>query len=324
MTFEPQLEPQLEPELLGLAPDGPRVVAIGGGHGLAQALVGIQSYASRIDAVVSVADDGGSSGRLAEPLGIPPPGDIRRCLLALTPEPSIWGELLGYRFDRADIAGHSLGNMMLAALADIAGGFGNALQLCGELLGTNGQVLPVSEQLLELCAQTDSGWVRGQVAVENHDGPITRLEVTPAGAHVNPAVLDAVVGADQIVLAPGSLYTSLLANLVVPGLVEAINRSSASLVYVMNLVTQQAETIGMDGYDHVLALSGVGGLNVRGVVLTESGSVRVAEGLDRVSISEAEFDGWTVVGAELVDHEASWPQHDPFKLGAALARLMGV
>lgn len=320
MTFEPQVEEQL----LGLSVDGPRVVAIGGGHGLAQTLVAAQAYASKIDAVVSVADDGGSSGRLAAPLGIPPPGDIRRCLLALAPEPSIWGELLGYRFDGADIAGHSLGNMMLAALSDIAGGFVNALHLCGDLLGANGRVLPVSEQLLELCAETEIGWVRGQVAVEHHVGPITKLEVAPNSALVNPAALDAVLAADQIILAPGSLYTSLLANLVVPGFVEALNRATANIVFVMNLVTQKSETLGMSGPDHLAALSAVGGLTARGSVLTETGSIRVPDGLDRVTLDESDADGWSVVHADLVDRDADWPQHDPLKLGAALAQLTGV
>ena len=321
MTLEP--EAQTETELMGLVPDGPRVVAVGGGHGLAQLLVGIQAYASKIDAVVTVADDGGSSGRLAAPLGIPSPGDIRRCLLALAPEPSIWGQLLDHRFDRGDISGHSLGNMMLAALADIAGGFVNALNLCADLLGANGRVHPVSEELLELCAITDDGLVTGQVAVANHRGEIIQLEVQPASAHVNPAVLDAIVDADQIILAPGSLFTSLLPNLVVPGVVEAINRSAAQLVYVINLVTQDAETLGMSGADHLSALRSVGGLDVAGKVLVHSGPVRVPDGLEEVVVQGTNLDGWEVVSADIHDHEAVWPQHDPIRLGVELAKLMG-
>ena len=322
MTPEP--EAQTEMELLGLAADGPKVVAIGGGHGLAQALIAVQGYAGQIDAVVTVADDGGSSGRLAGPLGIPPPGDIRRALLALSPEPSIWGELIGYRFEGGDIAGHSLGNMMLAALSDIAGGFVHALNLCGDMLGANGRVHPVSEELLELWAETDEGLVSGQVAIATAPGTIQRLEVRPASAHVNPAVLDAIVEADQIVLAPGSLFTSLISNLVVPGVAEAINLSTAQVVYVMNLVTQNAETLGLDASAHIAALRDVGGLEVVGSVLAHAGPVRVPEGLTQVSVGWAGLHGWQVVAGDLCDEEAEWPQHDSIKLGFELARLMGV
>lgn len=316
-------EAQTEMELLGLSADGPKVVAIGGGHGLSQALIAIQGYAGQIDAVVTVADDGGSSGRLAGPLGIPSPGDIRRCLLALSPEPSIWGELLAYRFEDGDIAGHSLGNMMLAALSDIAGGFVHALNLCGDLLGANGRVHPVSEELLELWAETDAGPVSGQVAIATALGRIQRLEVRPHSAHVNPAVLDAIVEADQIVLAPGSLFTSLISNLVVPGVAEAVNRSAAPIVYVLNLVTQNAETLGFGAADHVAALRSVGGLDVVGSVLAHNGPVRVPEGLAQLPFGEADLHGWNVVSADLCDQEAEWPQHDSIKLGFELERLIG-
>ncbi len=321
MTFEP--EAQTEMQLLGLTAGGPKVVAIGGGHGLAQALIAIQAYASQIDAVVTVADDGGSSGRLAGPLGIPPPGDIRRCLLALSPEPSIWGELLGYRFDSGDIAGHSLGNLMLAALSDIAGGFVHALNLCGELLGANGRVHPVSEEPLELWADTDRGPVSGQVAIATAPGTIRRIEVRPGSAHVNPAVLDAIVDADQIVLAPGSLFTSLISNLVVPGVAEAINRSTAQIVFVLNLVTQNAETLGLDAAAHVAALRKVGGLEVTGSVLAHTGPIRVPLGLAQVTADESSIEGWDVVACDLCDQAAEWPQHDSIKLGFELAQLIG-
>lgn len=322
MTMDP--EAQTEMEVLGLAADGPRVVAIGGGHGLSQALVAVQGYAGQIDAVVTVADDGGSSGRLAGPLGIPPPGDIRRALLALSPEPSIWGELLGYRFEDGDIAGHSLGNMMLAALSDIAGGFVHALNLCGDMLGANGRVHPVSEELLELWADTDEGLVSGQVAIATAPATIRRLEVRPVSAHVNPAVLDAIVEADQIVLAPGSLFTSLISNLVVPGVAEAINRSTAQVVYVMNLVTQNAETLGFDAGAHIAALRDVGGLEVVGPVLAHAGPVRVPEGLTQVTVDRTDLHGWQVVVGDLCDQGAERPQHDSIKLGFELAKLMGV
>lgn len=319
--MEPVVAPQ--PQLLGLDADGPRVVAIGGGHGLAQILMGVQSYAGQIDAVVAVSDDGGSSGRLAEPLGIPAPGDIRRCLLALTREPSVWAELLSYRFDRSDIAGHSLGNMIMAALTDIAGSFETALRLCSDLLGTNGQVHPVSVERLRLAAMKDTGYVIGQVAVSTTPGTIEHLELLPATACVNPAVLDSIVAADQIVLAPGSLFTSVISNLVVPGVAEAINRSGAPIVYVMNLVTQDAETLGMDAVAHVEALETVGGLTRSGTVLASRGPVRVPPGLEAVTVNGASVADWQVVHGDLCDDRAGWPQHDAMAVGESLGQMIG-
>ncbi|MDH3306177.1 MAG: uridine diphosphate-N-acetylglucosamine-binding protein YvcK [Acidimicrobiia bacterium] len=311
----------LQPFLLDS--DGPAVVAIGGGHGLAQILQACQSYAGRIDAIVSVADNGGSSGRLSPALDIPPPGDLRKCLLALSPEPSVWAELVDFRFGRGDIAGHSLGNLMLAALADLTGDFISALDLCGEMLGAVGQVHPVALGSMQLAATIEGREVSGQVAVAESHGHIDRLSVVPSTIPTNRTALSAISAADQIVLAPGSLYTSLLSALVVAGVAEALDRARGSLVHVLNLVTQHAETLGMSGHDHVDALVDLSGLTRTGTILAHDGPLSVPEGLDRVDVEEPEWRGWSIARADVIDRHADWPQHDAIRLGTALKKLAG-
>ena len=186
-------ETALESELLNLTADGPRVVAIGGGHGLAQALEAALSYASHVTAVVTVGDDGGSSGRLTSTLEIPPPGDIRKCLLALSPEPTVFRELFGYRFDSTDVAGHSLGNLMLAALTGLLGDdFEAAVRVASGMLGTVGQVIPVARKSLHLQAVVDGALVDGQAAITKSRGNLSELRLVPADEPANPHAIEAV------------------------------------------------------------------------------------------------------------------------------------
>jgi|FLYL01.1.fsa_nt_gi uncharacterized cofD-like protein len=323
------VEPAVELDPFLLDPAGPRVVAIGGGHGLSVTLKAVQMYASEITAVVSVADDGGSSGRLTAGLGIPPPGDIRRCLLALTPEPSVWSELFAYRFgdpdpDQArDVEGHSLGNLILAALTDLAGDFASAVRRAGELLGAVGTVIPAATQPIRLSAVIDGRTVEGQVAVARARGRIERLLLGPDDISAHPAALEAISRADQIVLGPGSLFTSILAALRVPGIAEAVEASPGELVFVLNLVTQDGETLGLSGADHLVALADHGHLRRTGTVLVHQGELRVPDGLEPVGVDELDAAslGWKAVYADVADHEAEWPAHHPAKLGKTLAAL---
>ena len=319
----PRLEAQVEQQLLGLAGEGPSVVAIGGGHGLAQLLHAVRDYAGHIAAVVNVADDGGSSGRLIQDLPMPPPGDVRRALLALTPEPSVVAELFAYRFDESDVAGHSLGNLLLAALADITGDFPRALDVAADLLRCVGRVLPASSQRLRLEAIVDGERVRGQVAVATAPGTIERIELLPEDAPGVPAAAAAIRQADQVLLAPGSLYTSLIAALRAPGIAEAVEETAGDVIWVMNLVTQEHETAGMSGLDHVAALSEVGGIRRTGTMLLNDGPFEVPEVVDPITIDviEAMEWGWSLCSADLVDREATWPQHHPIRLGRALSDL---
>lgn len=317
------VEPELELEALIGDNQGPSVVCIGGGHGLAQALIAVQRYAGSVQAVVTVADDGGSSGRLAPALEIPPPGDIRRCMLALTPDHSVWRQLFEYRFDESDVGGHSLGNLIIAALADLEGDFEAALRASERLLESVGSVIPSACERLHLMAKIDGAEVEGQAAISRATGHVDSISVWPASVSVNPRAATAVAAADQIVLGPGSLYTSVIASLLVPGLVDAINASHATLVFVGNLITQDAETLGMDGADHLDALLAMTGVRPPSAIVAESGDVAVNDPLEPVRFDPEVLAtyGVDVVLGDLTDRLALWPQHDPAGLGTALAKL---
>jgi uncharacterized cofD-like protein len=316
LLVDPLLE-ELEAEF-----DGLQVAAIGGGHGLSAALRAIMDYADAITAIVSVADDGGSSGRLAPALEIPPPGDIRRALLALADQPSLWRSLVEYRYGNGDVDGHSLGNLILAAMADLGGDFVDAVDTLGRLLGARGSVVPVAPVRLELEADVDGEEVRGQVAIARSRGMITDVRVRPEVAATRRA-LEAVAAADQVVLGPGSLFTSLIAPLKVPGVAEAVSESTGRLVFICNLTTQDGETIGMTGLEHLEALVGIAGVRSPDVVVVHEGALEVPPGLQPVSISDADVgaSGIELVRGEIARSGGEWPEHDPARLGAVLRRL---
>jgi len=317
LLAEPLLE-ELPPEESGC-----RVVAVGGGHGLAQALAAVQSYAGEITAIVSVADDGGSSGRLAPVLGIPPPGDCRRALLALSPDPSPWRDAMCHRFPAGDVAGHSLGNLVLAALASGGEGLEQALATLGLLLGARGRVIPAAPVPLTLRGVIDGAEVTGQVAIALARGRLSELKVLPPEAAASPSAREALAVADQVVVGPGSLFTSLAAALVVPGMADAVNTSPGRLVYVCNLTTQDGETLGMDGADHVAALCRVAGLRPPDVVVANEAFFPVPATVERATADRDRIEalGCRLEVVGLADPAAAWPQHDPARLGAVLRRL---
>ena len=318
--MRPQPQTALEPLLLD--PVGPSVVAIGGGHGQAAALEAIQTYAGSISALVTVADDGGSSGRLTD-LGIPPPGDVRRCLLALTPEPTLWSELFAHRFSRGDVSDHSLGNLILAALTDLFGDFSSAVDTAARMLGALGEVIPVADQPVTLSAIVEGQPVTGQAAITSKEGHISELRIEPSDTIASRRALAAVSGADQIVIGPGSLYTSVISALMVQMLAPAVMESSAQRVFVLNLVTQDGETSGMSGKEHIDALAEHVGIEGSGVVVVHGGSLDVPDGHDAVTVSaeDAARHGWELVVADLNDEWSDWPRHDPLKLGRVLEKL---
>ncbi len=299
------------------------MVAVGGGHGQAAALEAIQSYAGRIGCLVTVADDGGSSGRLTS-LGIPPPGDVRRCLLALTPEPTLWSELFAHRFEGADVDDHSLGNLILAGLTDLFGDFSSAVSTAGRMLGALGEVIPVSNEPVTLSAVVDGQRITGQVAVALSRGHISELSLEPEDVLATRQALAAVSQADQIVFGPGSLYTSVMAALKVQMLAPAVMDARAQRVLVLNLISQDGETLGMQGGDHLDALAEHVGITGPGVVIVNDGPVDVPDGHEQVGITkdDAARHGWDVVSADLVDRWAEWPAHDPIKLGSVLEEVL--
>ena len=232
---------------------GPAVVAIGGGHGLARSLGAARRYAGRLTGVASVADDGGSSGRLRQVLGIPAPGDLRRCLGALLPVDTPIGGALEHRFP-GELDHHAFGNLLLAALAAERGGFAEAVARACRLLGTVGELFPATNEPVVLRARTTAGRaVRGQVAVMAAGG-VEAVAIEPPAATTPAGALEAVAAADQIVLGPGSLFTSVLACLAAAELGRAVAEAKGTVVYVCNLAEQHPETAGFDAGRHLGAL----------------------------------------------------------------------
>lgn len=235
---------------------GPRIVAIGGGTGLFVLLRGLKSYTDNLTAIVTVADDGGSSGRLRRELGVLPPGDFRNCLVAMSDDESLVGELFQYRFDHGDgLEGHSFGNLFIAAMTEVTGSFERALYESSRVLAVHGQILPATLANLRLSARlTDGSTVEGESAITERGGAIDQIVIAPAEAEAYPPAVEAIEQAQLIVIGPGSLYTSILPNLLVSGITNAIDESDTAKLYVCNVATQKGETGGYTVTDHVEAL----------------------------------------------------------------------
>jgi uncharacterized cofD-like protein len=292
--------------------EGPSVVAIGGGHGLATTIAAARRYAGHLTAVVSVADDGGSSGRLREMAGIPAPGDLRRCLVAMAGEGSPWARAFEYRFPTGALEGHALGNLLIAGLANSTGDFGEALQMAADLLGAVGRVLPATSVPVVLKADIAGTEVIGQVKVSQSSGAINSVSVVPPDASVPEDVLAAIHDADQVVLGPGSLFTSVLAVCAVPDICAALARRRGGMVYVCNLRPQPPETAGFDAEDHLRAVLAHGVTPDAIIVSAPAGWARDSQG------------GSTLLGVRLVRADLGRPDgggHDPERLGAVLRQL---
>lgn len=285
----------------------PAVVAIGGGHGAAQTLHAAKRYAGEITAIISVADDGGSSGRLREHLGIPAPGDLRRCIGALLPEGSPYGPTLEHRFGSGELAGHAFGNLLIAALAETAGDFADGVQAAADLLGAVGRVYPATSSSVVLKGTGDAGEVSGQAKIGQRGG-VSRVELIPPDPYPPPGAVAAISAADQIVIGPGSLFTSILAAMAVPALREAVASASGQRVYVANLREQPPETAGFDVAAHLRALADHG-VEID-VVLAHEGGLPVGD-----------VPAGVVVRREIVALP-SLAAHDPLRLAAALESLV--
>lgn len=234
---------------------GPKLVVIGGGTGLSVLLRGLKKYTCNIMAIVSVADDGGSSGRLRDDLGILPPGDIRNCLVALADKESLMEEIFQYRFPVGELAGHSLGNLLIAATNDLAGGFNQAIRVMSKVLAVRGKVLPATLENVSLGAEySDGNIVFGESNIPKYGKPIKRIFLEPSNCKPMAEALAAIAEADAIILGPGSLYTSVLPTLMVSGFAQAIEDSSAIKIYVCNVMTQDGETEGYTASQHIKAI----------------------------------------------------------------------
>lgn len=280
-------------------------VAVGGGTGLPLVLKCLLRGGFETTAVVTVADDGGSSGQLRRELGMLPPGDIRNCLVALADPGNELARVFQYRFALGDgLAGHALGNLIIAALADLEGGFAEGVEEAGKLLGIHGRVLPSTLEDVVLSGRDASGQlVTGQAKVAVSEGPVDHVCLEPAQPTGYAPALDALREADVIVIGPGSLFTSIMPNFLVSGVLDAVRESDATVIYVCNVANLRGETAGMDAADHVDALvrHGLGGLI--DVALVDSGSVDPGCAVDggAEALSRIEAHGIKAVVAELAD-----------------------
>ncbi len=256
---------------------GPRVVVIGGGHGIATVLRGMKELTNNLTAVVSVADDGGSSGEIRRDLGILPPGDIRTCLAALSDDEALLTQLFQYRFGgETGLGGHTFGNLFITALADLTGSFENAVAESGRALSVHGQVLPATLHNVRLVADVQLPLTETEVRIEGESqipktaGHVRRVWLEPNDASAYPPVIQAVLRADMIVIGPGSLYTSILPNILVRDLLEAIHSSRAVKMFVTNIATQPGETESYTSSDHIHALEDLIGFELVDVIVCNS------------------------------------------------------
>lgn len=243
----------------GIYSGGPRIVTIGGGTGLSVLLRGLKRYTSNLTAVVTVADDGGSSGMLREGMGMLPPGDIRNCVVALANTEPILESLMQYRFKEGQLKGQNFGNLFIAALNDICGSFDEAIKEISNVLAVTGKVLPVTLEDMVLFAELEDGTVikgESQIPIKQQttNQRIKKVFIKPTNCKALPDAIEEIQNADAIILGPGSLYTSIIPNLLVKDISKAISRTNAMKIYVSNIMTQQGETIGYTLGDHINAI----------------------------------------------------------------------
>ncbi len=307
---------------------GPRVVALGGGTGLSALLRGIKKYTGNIVAIVTVADDGGSSGRLRDEYRVLPPGDFRQCLTALAETEPLMTQLFQHRFGGdGSLSGHSFGNLFITAMAEITGDFEHALRESGRVLAVRGQIIPSTLRDVTLCATAGAEVRVGESRIPYGEERIDRVFLDPADASVNPEAEAAILEAELIIIGPGSLYTSILPNLLVDGMVEAMRASPAVKVFVVNVASQPGETMGYTVSDHLAAIEQHVGGNLFDYVIVngnftpplppsavESGITRVMFDRDRTAAKSAHFILADVVSGKISTH------HDSDKLARVIMK----
>jgi uncharacterized cofD-like protein len=302
---------------------GPRIVAIGGGTGLSSLLRGLKTYTSNLSVIVTVADDGGSSGRLRDEYRILPPGDFRQCLIALADAEPLMKQLFDHRFKEGSLDGHSFGNLFIMAMADVTGNFEHALRESGKVLAVKGTIVPSTLQDVTLVASINGGMVEGESKIPRQNAPISHVFLKPDGAQINPEAAQAILNAELIIVGPGSLYTSIMPNLLVEGMVEAIKASPALKVYICNLAAQSGETEGYAVDDYLRAIREHVGANLFDFVLINSNLSHAPTGgqsqvifkpADSDKNPEVRFIAADVVNVTLPSH------HDPDKLARTIMR----
>jgi uncharacterized cofD-like protein len=337
VTLEPDTTRAPRPQETSL-----RVVAIGGGTGLSTLLKGLKQYVaterrpgapiSELTAVVTVSDDGGSSGRLRKEFNILPPGDIRNCLVALAGDEALLARLFQYRFHGGEgLEGHSFGNLFLTALADITGDFAEAVKAASDILATRGHIYPATVSNVQLDALMDDGSrVRGETNITASHRRIVQLRMVPANVRPLPQTLEAIRTADVITLGPGSLFTSLIPNVLVHGIPQAIAESSALKIYLCNLMSQANESLDLTAAQHVEAIYKHAGRKLFDVALVNDAPVSDElmakyreEGADQIVCDTAQLEalGLRVVRGDFVEEEAHVARHATDRVARKILRL---
>jgi uncharacterized cofD-like protein len=318
---------------------GINLVAIGGGTGLATLLSGLKSFVGNeigdLSAIVAVTDDGGSSGRLRDELQMPPPGDIRNCMVALSEDSSLLSKLFRYRFEgEGDLAGHNFGNLFLAALSEVTGDFAEAVRLSSEILASKGHIYPATVSDVRIAARLNDGTImRGETKVSKVGGKIERLYLEPEDCHPMPNAIEAIERADIITLGPGSLFTSLLPPLLVRGVSEAVAKSSAIKVFVCNLMTQPGETDGMTSRRHLeIVREYAPNLQFDYIIINNrpiterQADLYHEEGAEQIglhgSIEETVIEGTEIIYTNLLD-DGDRVRHHPKRLAQAVLDCLG-
>ena len=307
---------------------GPRIVALGGGTGLSSLLRGLKKYTHNLTAIVTVADDGGSSGELRKNLGILPPGDIRHCLIALADDEEMLSHVFQYRFgERAGVNGHSLGNLFISALADITGSFEEAVAESGRVLAVKGQVLPATlhdvKLVAEIALKNEAREIKvvGESSIPKIDGRIDRIWIEPGNPLPFPLSVKAILNADLLIIGPGSLYTSVIPNLLIPGLADAIRSSRAPKFYICNVANQEGETLGYSWSDHIQAIENhIEGLHFDIIICNYDPDIKMPKGVEAVHPDHQLEDQYSVYFASIADKDNAW-RHDPQKLAEVITDL---
>ncbi|MEN6349169.1 MAG: YvcK family protein [Syntrophomonas sp.] len=310
----------------------PRIVVIGGGTGLSVLLKGLKKYTSCLTAVVTVSDDGGSSGRLRAELGVLPPGDIRNCLVALAETETLMDKVFQHRFQQeGSLQGHNLGNLLLVALTEITGDFTSAIKEVSKVLAVRGKVIPATLEHVMLGARMKDGiMVYGETSIRNYGGVIDRLFLVPELCLPVPETLEAIMQADVVVLGPGSLFSSIIPNLLVNGIGDALADSRAAKIYVSNIMTEQGETDNYSASDHLREIMKYVNRPVIDYAIVNNGSIdehrlqryqkekAVPVLVNKEEIADMGITIWA--GDLLSDSQLAW--HDSGKLAQAIIRIL--
>lgn len=319
-------------------PNDPKIVALGGGTGLSTMLRGLKKWTQNITAIVTVSDNGGNSGILREEMNMLPPGDIRNCLVALANTEPMMEKLLQYRFKEGTLVGQNFGNLFLAALSEISGSFEEAVRVTESVLAITGRVIPVTLERVDLKADFDDGeQVVGEMQIVAYSkktrAKIKNIALDPPDPAPAWEALEAIDQADAIILGPGSLYTSIIPNLLVSDIPKAIRKAKAKVIYISNIMTQPGETVGFCVRDHIRELEHYLGEGAIDMVIINSEQIPkdwlemyLEDGADMIGYNPAEFDGSTIEVIEApimkVNEKKKVIRHDSEKLAQILAALL--